>query len=223
MQPGKQFVQYFQHSSGPEPTGNRLFTAMNENETIGHLGMYRRVPRLGKITDPESLPLESHRRYDDPGTPWSVSSLYVKPGHEHVVPTLLGLASEHAMRTSPAGTSQRMPVASHDLSKHSRRLVTKLVDYGVISDPHDGYQYSNNSITRDMAKTALANYVLPRDAEAIPESDVHRAGRHLRSVIDRHRRENRPAHQDTPLFDPDDIPVYPRTEKPWTPSQTSIL
>lgn len=223
MQPGQQFVQYFQHSTGPEPTGNRLFTAMHEGQAVGHIGLYRRVSKLGKDSDPEALPLESDRRYDHPGTPWSVGSMYVSPGHEHIVPTLLGLAMEHSMRTSPAGTSRRMPEASRDLSKHSRRLVTKLVGYGVIDDPNAGTYYPANSITREQAQSALSQYTLPDHAEKVSSNDADRAGRHLRSIIARHRRENRPEHKNTPLFNPEDVPVHKKPNKPSAPPKTTIL
>jgi hypothetical protein len=87
-----------------------------------------------------------------PATHWKVETLGVLPGHEHLVAPLLGLAAEHSLRTSG-----RLPDASHDLSAYSGRLVGKLAQRGLVTDPRGNGSYSHNSIDRSGAKTLVDN------------------------------------------------------------------
>lgn len=122
-----------------------------------------------------------------PAEPWTVKELYVRPGHEHVVPTLLGLAALHSLRTSGAA-----PKPSNNLSVHSERMVRHLADRGLVQMPD---RIARNRIDKpDADQQVDDNYFTTDDTtwpqRTIPQEEVDQASRAVRAAL---RPARRPA------------------------------
>ena len=117
-------------------------------------------------------------------TPWKINEMYVSKEGTHIVPTLLGMAGEHSLRTT-----SRLPEASNDLSQHSSRMVHRLADKGVIEAPKNEHRNSidfdeGHSSARSNVEHLIGRVRSQRDDTIeVPASDVERGGRLYRQIF----------------------------------------
>lgn len=89
------------------------------------------VPDMNKRSDLEDYHTgQGHLFKSSEARPWKIEELYSNKGSWPHVNALLGMAGEHSMRTSG-----QVPKSDSNLSSHSRRMVSKLADKGIIDPP----------------------------------------------------------------------------------------
>ena len=121
---------------GPDPDGGEERTGVGMLAMKGRLDEHRLIPK----TVPEDERTFRHFEngpqgqlfHSTVGKPMTVTHLAVSQGYEHVLPTLLGLAAEHSLRTTG-----KLPEADPDLSRYSGRMVEHLAAKGLVTDPRN--------------------------------------------------------------------------------------
>ena len=123
-------------------------------------------------------------------TPWTVDTMAVAPGHESHVPGLLGLAAVHSLKTTG-----RLPEPSNDLSEHSERMVSHLVERGVIDPPR--MDVLHNDISKREAQRMVEDsplwYYSP--LRHVPRQESDHASRVTRALLRRPKDAPEPPRQ----------------------------
>ena len=113
-----------------------------------------------------------------------VDYAFATPEHRHVVPTLLGLAVQHAQRTWG-----QTPEATSDLSPHSARLAQHFVDRGIIVNPttgtHGSQVHATNEHGFDDAHSFVSNaqYAADMAGEPVPGPQVAMGRQFIRDML----------------------------------------
>lgn len=118
--------------------------------------------------------------------PAVVDGLAATAGARHAVPTLLGLAANHSLRTRG-----KLPEPDADLSSDSAHLVSKLVARGVVDPPK-----TNPSLEpqNDLGVKGTGQHVAERSwfrnnmyvadmGDRVPDTEVHQASKFIRSAL----------------------------------------
>lgn len=120
----------------------------------------------------------------DRATDWKIDTLYSTKGSHAAVAQLLGMAGEHALRTTG-----RLPKASRDLSVHSTRLVKGLADRGIIDAPTNelrnniDWEYGATS-ARSAVRYAERDHNAGRESVSeVPVEEAQRGGQMLRQML----------------------------------------
>jgi hypothetical protein len=118
----------------------------------------------------------------EPAKPWKVDTLWASKEGKHMATSLLGVLSEHSLRTTG-----KPPKASGDLSEHSTRLVHNLADKGLIKAPKN--EYRNTYGFDGGHDNAVADHDFLSDAhrtggsEGLTDADLQRGGNFIRGAL----------------------------------------
>ena len=124
--------------------------------------------------------------YTTPASGGKVDSLHVSQGHEHLVGTLLGVASNRAYEISG-----KFPEPSSNLSPHSSRLVKSMQDRGVVggSAKTDAVNSFNREGGDDVVHGYLSPYHTASSSDVSP-ARVAAGSKAIRQTI----KQGRPVH-----------------------------
>ena len=115
-------------------------------------------------------------------TGWQVDGLFAHEDMRHTVPSLLGLAAIHSLKTT-----KKVPDATSDLSNASKRVVDRLVEAKLLRDPLKGKRRDfepNDTTSAEGGWLANAMQMGTYIGDvALPTSDSDHASNAVRSAL----------------------------------------